>query len=131
GRRPLHPREPGYPRGFLSKPPAPIHPRRGARGARPSLGLYPPPHTRVTREATAAAGLCLKQRPESFHVARDRDRVVRGFYAMFSPNPADATLVEQDPIASGWRRHIDANPMPYDQRPVFVRYLLSEQGGEM
>lgn len=84
-----------------------------------------------TPEAAAAAGLWLKQRPESFHVARDRDQVVRGFYAMFSPNPADAALVEQDPIASGWQRHIDANPMPYDQRPVFVRYLLSEQGGEM
>ena len=82
-------------------------------------------------EAAAAASWWLKQRPEAFHVARDRDRIVRGFYAMFSPNPADATLVEQDPIASGWQRHIDANPMPYDQRPVFVRYLLSEQGGEM
>lgn len=84
-----------------------------------------------TPEAAAAASLWLKQRPESFHVARDRDRVVRGFYAMFSPNAADAALVQKDPIASGWHRHIDANPMPYDQRPVFVRYLLTEQGGEM
>jgi hypothetical protein len=84
-----------------------------------------------TPEAAAAAGIWLKQRPESFHVARDRDRVVRGFYAMFSPNPADAALVKHDPIASLWQRHIDANPMPYDQRPLFVRYLLSEQGGEM
>src|SRR5436190_1064021 len=58
-----------------------------------------------TPEAAAAVGRWLKQRPESFHVARDRDRVVRGFYAMFSPNPADATLVEHDPIASGWQRH--------------------------
>src|SRR5437773_196299 len=84
-----------------------------------------------TPEAAAAAGLWLKQRPESFHIARDRDRVVRGFYAMFSPNPADAAMIEQDPLACIWQRHIDANPMPYDQRPVFVRYLLSEQGGEM
>src|SRR4029450_12438127 len=40
-------------------------------------------------------------------------------------------VIEQDPLACSWQQHIDANPMPYDQRPVFVRYLLSEQGGEM
>lgn len=84
-----------------------------------------------TPEAAALARLWLKQRPESFHVARDRDRVVRGFYAMFSPNPGDAAVIDQDPLACGWQRHIEANPIPYDQRPVFVRYLLSEQDGEM
>jgi hypothetical protein len=84
-----------------------------------------------TPAAAAAASLWLKQRPEAFLVARDRDRVVRGFYAMFSPTHADAAVIEQDPLACNWQRHIDANPIPYDQRPVFVRYLLSEQGGEM
>jgi hypothetical protein len=102
-----------------------------ARGASDQAAIEQLAAMHETPRAAAAAGLWLKQRPESFHVARDRDRAVRGFYAMFSPNPADAPLVEQDPIASGWQRHIDAHPMPYDQRPVFVRYLLSEQAGEM
>src|SRR5207247_7341186 len=57
--------------------------------------------------------------------------VSRVSYAIFIPKPADAAMIEQDPLACIWQRHIDANPMPYDQRPVFVRYLLSEQGGEM
>lgn len=102
-----------------------------ARGADDHAAIERFAATHETPEAAAAVGLWLKQRPESFHVARDRDRVVRGFYAMFSPNPADAAAVARDPLACSWQRHIDANPIPYDQRPVFVRYLLSEQGGEM
>src|SRR5207245_2435935 len=102
-----------------------------ARGADDAAAIERLAAMHETPEAATAVSLWLKQRPESFHVARDRDRVVRGFYAMFSPNPADATVIEQDPLACSWQRHIEANPMPYDQRPVFVRYLLSEQGGEM
>src|SRR2546427_2595768 len=102
-----------------------------ARGADAAAAIERLAAIHETPEAAAAASLWLKQRPESFHIARDRDRVVRGFYAMFSPNPADAAMIEQDPLACILQRHIDSNPMPYDQRPVFVRYLLSEQGGEM
>jgi hypothetical protein len=102
-----------------------------ARGADDCAAIERLAAMHETPEAAAMARLWLKQRPESFHVARDRDRVVRGFYAMFSPNPGDAAVIEQDPLACGWQRHIEANPIPYDQRPVFVRYLLSEQDGEM
>jgi hypothetical protein len=73
----------------------------------------------------------LKQRPESFFVARNREGVVKAFYAMFSPAPDDASAQAKDPITSGWQAHIDREPMPAQQRAVYVRYLISESGGEM
>jgi hypothetical protein len=73
----------------------------------------------------------LEQRPESFFVARDKDDIVRGFYSLLLPHESDKALIETDPVARGFWRHLSENPVPTHQEPRFARYLLSMRYGEM
>ena len=63
--------------------------------------------------------------PESFHVARDRDRVVRGFTRCSVPSGRRHAVA--DPIASGGS-DVDANPMPYDQRQFLCATCYRSRG---
>jgi hypothetical protein len=68
--------------------------------------------------------------PEAFAVARDRKGSVAGFYVVFDPASAPSRLCREDPITGAWLRHLERQPMPRQQRALFLRRWLSSDGGE-
>jgi len=68
--------------------------------------------------------------PETFAVARDRKGCVAGFYFVFDPQGVQRRLCREDPVTSGWMDHLEGQPMPRQQRALFLRRWLSDDGGE-
>jgi hypothetical protein len=68
--------------------------------------------------------------PETFVVARDREGSVAGFYFAFDPKAVRARLCREDPVTSAWMDHLDRQPMPRQQRALFLRRWLSADSGE-
>ena len=68
--------------------------------------------------------------PQSFHVVRDGEGEVAGFYLLFDPAAVDPTLLQRDPIAQQWLNHLSAEPVPDNQRVLFLRRWLSREDGE-
>lgn len=68
--------------------------------------------------------------PEIFVVARDPNGHVAGFYCAFDPVTARSCAAREDPIARAWRDHLDQQPMPRQQRALFLRRWLAADGGE-
>ena len=68
--------------------------------------------------------------PETFAVARDRKGSVAGFYCVFDPSSVPARLCREDPVTRAWLDHLDRQPMPRQQRALFLRRWLSAQDGE-
>ncbi len=67
---------------------------------------------------------------DAFHVVRDRDGAVCGFYCMFDPRAVAASVVERDPVTRAWRADLDAAPLPATQQALFLRRWLSAADGE-
>ena len=59
--------------------------------------------------------------PETFVVARDREGSVAGFYFVFDPKGVRPRLCREDPVTSAWMDHLDRQPMPRQQRALFLR----------
>src|SRR5580658_11149023 len=68
--------------------------------------------------------------PESFAVARDRKGAVAGFYCVFDPAAVPHRLCHEDPITRAWLDHLELEPMPRQQRALFLRRWLSAEDGE-
>ncbi len=68
--------------------------------------------------------------PETFAVARDRKGRVAGFYLVFDPTHVPGWLCGEDPVTRAWLDHLDRQPMPHQQRALFLRRWLSADGGE-
>ncbi|MEP6787358.1 MAG: winged helix-turn-helix domain-containing protein [Acidobacteriota bacterium] len=68
--------------------------------------------------------------PESFRVARQPDGVVTGFYLMFDPANINAGTLRVDPVVHSWWQHIRNQPMPANQRALFIRRWLSRDHGD-
>jgi len=71
-----------------------------------------------------------KQVPHCFQVARDSANQVAGFYLMFDPASIDSSLLPSDPIVEQWRDHILSEPVPDNQRILFLRRWLTREHGE-
>jgi hypothetical protein len=71
-----------------------------------------------------------KEAPETFAVARDRKGSVAGFYIVFDPMSVPGRLCREDPVTCEWLDHLDQQPMPRQQRALFLRRWLSADGGE-
>ncbi len=88
----------------------------------------------IDRHETAAGARHLKawckEAPETFAVARDRNGSVAGFYCVFDPANVPARLCGQDPVTRAWLNHLDTQPLPRQQRALFLRRWLSAQDGE-
>jgi hypothetical protein len=68
--------------------------------------------------------------PETFVVARDRKGAVAGFYCAFDPSRYSARLLRADPVVRAWMEHLDRQPIPRQQRALFLRRWLSAGEGE-
>ena len=70
------------------------------------------------------------QVPQAFHVVRDPDGAVVGFYLMFDPSKISTAIVSHDPIVEQWSRHLRREPTPDNQRVLFLRRWLDRENGE-
>jgi hypothetical protein len=68
--------------------------------------------------------------PETFAVTRDWKGVVAGFYSVFDPLNVPGRLCRDDPVTRDWLGHLDRQPMPRQQRALFLRRWLSAEDGE-
>jgi Transcriptional regulatory protein, C terminal len=68
--------------------------------------------------------------PETFAVTRDRNGSVAGFYCVFDPLSVSARLCDADPVTRAWLDHLNGQPLPRQQRALFLRRWLSAQDGE-
>ncbi len=68
--------------------------------------------------------------PETFVVARDRKGMVVGFYCAFDPSRYPARSYREDPVTRRWMEHLDAQPLPRQQRALFLRRWLAIETGE-
>jgi ABC-type cobalamin/Fe3+-siderophores transport system ATPase subunit len=71
-----------------------------------------------------------KRAPETFVVTRDRKGIVAGFYCALDP-AMHARLNGDDPIVRAWMGHLDQQPLPRQQRALFLRRWLSAKDGEV
>jgi hypothetical protein len=71
-----------------------------------------------------------KRTPQSFHVVRKHDGAVAGFYLMFDPATISPSHLRDDPIVQSWWEHIGNDPVPKQQRVLFLRRWLSREHGE-
>ena len=67
---------------------------------------------------------------DAFHVVKSQEGDVAGFYLMFDPALVDLTLLHKDPIAVSWWNHLGEDPVPAEQRVLFLRRWLSLEKGE-
>jgi hypothetical protein len=84
-------------------------------------------------ESPAIAGYLKRwwsQTPETFAVARDCGGSAAGFYCVFDPNSVHGRLCGEDPVTRAWLDHLDRQPLPRQQRALFLRRWLSAQDGE-
>lgn len=84
-------------------------------------------------EAPALAGSLTKwwtRAAETFSVTRDRRGIVVGFYCVFDPSRLPARFLREDPVTREWVDHVDRNPLPENQRILFLRRWLSADAGE-
>lgn len=80
-------------------------------------------------QAVALIDQWWRQVPQAFHVVRDSDGVVVGFYLMFDPSKISTTL-PHDPIVEQWFSHLRREPTPDNQRVLFIRRWLDRENGE-
>ena len=59
--------------------------------------------------------------PQTFHVVRGEEGSIVGFYCCFDPNTFDSADLQEDPILKLWWRHVEENPVPENQRVLFLR----------
>jgi hypothetical protein len=83
-------------------------------------------------DATAASHLkrWWREAPETFAVTRDRHGSVAGFYCIFDPLSVSARLCGEDPVTRAWLDHLRGQPLPRQQRALFLRRWLSAHDGE-
>jgi hypothetical protein len=71
-----------------------------------------------------------REAPETFTVTRDRQGSVAGFCCIFDPLSVSARLCGEDPVTRAWLDHLRGQPLPRQQRALFLRRWLSAQDGE-
>jgi Transcriptional regulatory protein, C terminal len=68
--------------------------------------------------------------PQGFRVARDRTGAVTAFQLLCDSRAVGSNVVARDPVASRWRLDLRRRPLPPDARVLFVRHMLTRDGGE-
>jgi len=71
-----------------------------------------------------------RQVPQAFHVVRDPEGSVVGFYLMFDPSMISSAFLQRDPIVEQWSKHLRSDPTPDTQRVLFLRRWLDRENGE-
>jgi tRNA A-37 threonylcarbamoyl transferase component Bud32 len=81
-------------------------------------------------DAARSIQLLLERLPEAFHVVRGEDGSIAGYYCCFDPDTVDPSIFQEDPILKIWWSHARDNPVPENQRILFLRRWLSREHGE-
>ena len=81
-------------------------------------------------EAMRCLELWWKHAPHSFHVVREPEGKLAGFYCLLDPESVTPELEEADPIVRNWMEHLKVSPVPAMQCALFFRGLLSRESGE-
>jgi DNA-binding SARP family transcriptional activator len=68
--------------------------------------------------------------PDTFTVARAQDSTVAGYSTVCEPSAVNPRLHERDPITAAWRAHLRDCAPPRDGRALYLRHLLTAEGGE-
>lgn len=68
--------------------------------------------------------------PQSFYVVRNMHGAVTGFCCICDPAMVDPAFLAGDPITKKWREHLAGDPVPKNQRVLFLRRWLSLDEGE-
>ena len=84
-----------------------------------------------SKEAAKLIQMWWNQLPQAFHVVRDETGQVAGFYLMFNPATVNPEIVESDPIAHLWTKHLAEDPVSDNQQVLFLRRWLSRDKGEL
>lgn len=82
------------------------------------------------REGAGLLGAWWERRSEHFHAVRDQGGSVVGFYLMFEPGAVKYVDLEADPITRAWTRHLASEPLPKNQKALFIRRWLGRDTGE-
>ena len=69
--------------------------------------------------------------PETFNIARSPNGRVEAFYFTFEPEKVGQALINEDPFASNWLRHLDQNPLEPGERVLFLPRWLDRETGEI
>ncbi len=111
--------------------PSGVH-RYAVESARPDDGAAV--HEIVERHEGPTAAALLDawwaRAPQAFSVVRDWSGTVAGFYCMVDPAAVGSAHVQDDPIVREWRRHLRSDPVPRNQRVLFLRRWLGRDSGE-
>lgn len=68
--------------------------------------------------------------PSAFHVVREGDGSVAGFYLLLDRSDLTPAAMDRDPVVRGWSRHLTAHPIAGSESALFVRRWLSRDHGE-
>ena len=82
--------------------------------------------------AEAARSLCQwwKDAPQSFSVVRDQTGKTVGFYCIAEYAKIPESIRHADAVVKSWLEHLHNDPLPKNQKALFLRRWLSEQEGE-
>jgi len=83
------------------------------------------------RQETALLDTWWTNLPAAFHVVREGDGSVVGFYCMFDPDAVDPAWMMSDPLVRGWWQHLESTRMSKNHMALFLRRWLSRDHGEV
>ena len=63
-------------------------------------------------------------------VTRDHKSIVAGFYCAFDPSRFPVRFHRDDPVTVAWFEHLHRQPLPPQQRALFLRRWLATETGE-
>ncbi len=69
--------------------------------------------------------------PAAFHVVREGDGSVVGFYCIFDPDTVDPAWMMSDPLVRGWWQHLESTRTSKNHMALFLRRWLSRDHGEV
>lgn len=81
-------------------------------------------------EAARQLAFWWERAPSCFHVVRDADHHLVGFYCMFDPRTARVSDLERDPVTAAWAAHLRKEPLSKKLVTLFLRRWLSLEHGE-
>jgi hypothetical protein len=87
------------------------------------------------RHESAEAVKCLsnwwEDAPETFSVVHDHAGKTVGFYCLCDSANTPESVLRQDPVVAAWAEHLLKDPLPKNERALFLRRWLSEEEGEL
>jgi hypothetical protein len=81
-------------------------------------------------EATHCLELWWKRARSGFHVVREPEGKLAGFYCLLDSESVTPEMEEADPIVRNWMEHLRVSPIPARQCALFYRGQLTRESGE-